>query len=82
MSHDPLVTDGTAPGVDRWDCPFCDSYSVSDLHIDGLGQLKRHIKAAHPSDYAVVMNAVEQTMTARNKIAAAAAAEYRASRRN
>jgi hypothetical protein len=54
----------------------------SDLHIDGLGQLKRHIKAAHPSDYAVVMNAVEQTMTARNKIAAAAAAEYRASRRN
>jgi hypothetical protein len=66
-TRDPFEVDGVAPGVDAWHCPFCSTFSVSDLHPTPMSELKGHVRQHHPSDYAVVMNEVDNTMQARER---------------
>jgi hypothetical protein len=82
VSHDPFVQDGAGVGIDLFSCMFCDSFSVSDLHIDAFGEVKRHVREAHPSDWAAVMNAVDETMAARDAKVKQAARDYAFGRRN
>lgn len=82
MSHDPFVQDGAGVGIDLYSCVFCDSFSVSDLHLDAFGAVKQHVKEEHPSDWAAVMNAVDATMEARDRKVKDAVREYAFGRRN
>lgn len=82
MTHDPFVPDGAGAGIDLWGCPFCESFTVSDMHLDAWGAVKQHVRQSHPSDWATVQNAVSETMAARDRKVKQAAREYAFGRRN